>query len=589
MSTNQRITVGLTLERASNGKYLKNGATCILVNGRIRYAAAEARFTRSKHAGGFINSLEQGLTEIGVNLKSVDEIGVSTCTDKKLSPEKVSALTSGQLAAEKIVVAPHHRSHAYSAFIPSGFRRALILVMDAGGNIINGKTDKWWNVSREQMTSFVASRDDLTLYDRDFDKPRKAGFGEVYRAVTYYLGWPSYTYSANTMALAAYGDENAYPNLKFFDFKSGNVNSLVTNDPEDPVLMIARAASDQNVSLPSPKIKEDRFPEYGSNPHNSDYSNLARRLQDNFTTTLLDKVNCLVQQTDIKSLCIAGGVGLNCVANRDILDRTPIENLFVQPAAGDDGQALGNALYAYNSSSDLPESDQQFSVFLGPEYDLSADRLSDVPHFNLVSRSPRYSVWSPDDLTSEIAQRLADGEVIAWFQGKSEYGPRALGHRSILADPGDEALARRCHKVKNHREAFRPFAPSVLSDYASEYFDVARDFPYMIVIAEARDKAHRETPGVIHTDGTSRIHTVKKDNNPKFYKLIDEFRKLTSIPMLLNTSFNKSGDPIVETPKDAIKSFMKMSIDSLVIGNTLVSKAEKLVLQNKAKFAKDIY
>jgi carbamoyltransferase len=265
---------------------------------------------------------------------------------------------------------------------------------------------------------------------------------------------------------------------------------------------------------------------------------------------------------------MAGGVALNCVANGRVIRETPFKELFVQPAAGDAGGAVGVAHYVYNSLGKQPRGPAWTHAYLGPDYD-----DAEVREY-LDSQGAKYRVLSDDELVRETARLIAGGNVIGWFQGRMEFGPRALGARSILADPRDAKMRDTLNMKIKFREGFRPFAPSVLADKASEWFEIDCDSPYMLLVAQVRD-GKRCIPAVTHVDNSARLQTVTREASPLYYDLIREFERLTGVPVIINTSFNVRGEPIVCTPHDAYLCFMRTNMDHLVVGHCLLDKKEQ--------------
>jgi carbamoyltransferase len=265
---------------------------------------------------------------------------------------------------------------------------------------------------------------------------------------------------------------------------------------------------------------------------------------------------------------MAGGVALNCVANGRVIRETPMKNLFVQPAAGDAGGAVGVAHYLYNTIEKQPRSDGWTHAYLGPEF--SDAQCAEM----LEGAGARFETLEDADLLRKTAALLAEGNVVGWFQGRMEFGPRALGARSILADPRDPKMRDTLNMKIKFREGFRPFAPSVLADKASEWFDIDCDSPYMLLVAQVRE-GKRVIPSVTHVDNSARLQTVTREESPLYYDLIKEFEKLTGVPIVINTSFNVRGEPIVCTPKDAYLCFMRTNMDYLVVGHHLLDKKDQ--------------
>ena len=296
---------------------------------------------------------------------------------------------------------------------------------------------------------------------------------------------------------------------------------------------------------------------------------LAASVQVVTETILLRMARHLHAETGLKNLCLAGGVFLNCVAHSRILEETPYKNIFIQPAAGDAGGALGAAAFVYNSVLGKPRNCVMADAYLGPEFPQS--RVKKL----LAARGMKFSEYSVEGLQKHIAEKISEGKIIGWFQGRMEFGPRALGNRSILADPRNTAMPGLLNTRVKKREPFRPYAPSVLEERASEFFELDGKSPFMLLSPRVRAEKKSVIPAVVHADGTARVQTVSKDTNPVFWGLIKEFEKITGVPVVLNTSFNLRGEAIVCTPEDALDCFRRSDMDYLVLGNLAVEKERK--------------
>ena len=547
-------------------KKLKDGAICIIDgNGDIQLAIAEERVSRVKHDGGHELALEEAYKALPDLMKDVKIIVGSRCCEP-LSPKgPVSSPNDYVNNTWKTLIPSHHLSHAYSTFFSSPFPEALIAIIDAGGSLLESSNEgEWWKVSREQSSYYIGHGKDIKLIDRDFAGPSEAGLGEIFRAFTYYLGWHSYTYSANTMALAAYGNPNRFENVSLFTFRNGRLRSSVINTPLEPIRMISDWAEHSGVKLPPPRHPDDNII---GHQHEKDYYDLAAFVQRELEKALILKITYLSQKTGLAKLCIAGGVGLNCVANRKILDNTPITDIFIFPASGDDGQAVGNAYYGHYTLLDNERKIGGFSPYLGFKYEL---QINEVVTF-FEKEKADVLIAETTTPSRHAAELIFAKQIIGWYQGRSEYGPRALGNRSILSDPRSLRISERLRRCKK-RELFRPFAPSILEEEVDSFFDIPIPSPYMLLVAYAKPLARKLVPPVIHVDGTSRIQTVSKVNNPLYYELITHFKELSGIPLVLNTSFNSRGEPIVEKPTDAFKTFLEMDMDTLVIENIIIQK-----------------
>jgi carbamoyltransferase len=306
-----------------------------------------------------------------------------------------------------------------------------------------------------------------------------------------------------------------------------------------------------------------------TSPHRPEWEDLAWRVQEDAERILVARANWLHEKTGAKNLCLAGGVALNCVANMKIVAETPFENVWIQPAAGDDGIAIGCAYYGHHA---LKERTRRTFVmrdaFLGREYDRFDIEEAVRPAIVRLTTSRKRG----PDVIRDAARLLAAGKVIGWLQGRSEFGPRALGNRSILADPRRAAMKDHVNARVKHRQGFRPFAPAVLAERAGEFFEGEEESPFMLLVKRVRPEALDKVAAIAHVDGTARVQTVRKDDNPAFYALIHAFGEITGVPVLLNTSFNLRGEPIVETPIDAVETFLDCELDALVMHDWILRK-----------------
>lgn len=565
MSRDSPLILGINVGETRFGKELRDGGACVLEDGEVVVAIAEERVSRNKTDGGFRYAVEYCLEHTGLELTDFDKIAYSTCVEGARRPGLEDQLGVG---GSKLVPVNHHRSHAHSAFQVSGFDRAIVMVIDAGGNLLDeSASETWWKHEREQHSYFVGDGKDIELLDRDFERPLEAGAGEIYRAFTHYLGFGSYTNSGKTMALAAYGDPSRFDHAKIFDFDDGAITSRVRNIPHEPDEMISRYAEREGLDFGSPREPGEEITQL--------HRDIARFLQDELERILVRKVNYLQNETGLDNLVFAGGVALNCVANAELLENTGISGFFVQPAAGDQGQCLGNALYAYHELYDRDDSFEMSHVYFGKRYD--SDRsVSELINSNgLVAVEQRRS-----DVHELAAEKLASGNVVALFRGRSEYGPRALGNRSILADPRDESVLEKLNGIKS-RSDFRPYAPSVLRERVSDWFVEdwfdedstveERLSDFMIITGTVREEKRAEVPGITHVDGTARLQVVSETVNESYHDLISRFEEKTGVPMVLNTSFNRGGEPIVETPRDAVDCFVNTDIDYLILEDRMLT------------------
>jgi carbamoyltransferase len=525
-----------------------------LATGEVKMAIAEERVIRRKRAGGFKNSLGYALKKLNLTENDIDIIVYSSCCENIRNAHFINGRERVRSAA-----CNHHLSHALSVYLTSSFNKAIILVMDAGGQVLDeGAGSEWWRSRREQHSYFIARDDEIYLINGDFEEPETAGIGEVYRAFTHYLGWDSSRYANKTMALSAYGNRERFKNKRIFYFDdNGKMLSYMVNNPSDPINMVKEILVKYNINIsfrkPQEKILED-------------HRDLAAWLQAETENAIYQKVRYLVDETGINNVCFSGGVAYNCSAMGQLFQCAPKWNIYIHPASGDHGQCLGNAIYGHLLENKNWKRSVIFNPYLGGDEEITLVKIKQLTENYRKS----LLIFETANITEVVAELIEKGEIVAWFQGRSEYGPRALGNRSILADPRILANKQRINSLKG-RECFMPFAPRVLAECANDYFQ-CKESPYMTtafkVILDNKDKI----PAVVHYDDTARIQTVGKENNFMFYDLIYKFYLRTKVPLVLNTSFNGYGEPIVETLKDALKTFMKLDIKFLAAGQFLIEK-----------------
>ena len=553
--------IGANFGSTEKGMMLNDGGIALLNEDKL-LITSEERITRKKYAGGFKESLKRVLEREKLTIKDIDLFVFSSCCELPRKNNK----DIDNIPKEKIEIVPsHHLSHAYSTYYSSGFDESIIMVIDNEGNIIKdlGK-EKFYKNELEHMTYYVGKNNRVEFLERDEVEPNRIGIGDAYRYFTHYLGFPSYVYAGKTMGLAPYGRHEKYKDVRIFDFnkKTGKITCKIENNYEDCTKAVKKFFKDNyNIDIVNPRTPIDDITE--------EYEDLAYLIQSEIERILIEKVKYLIKKTGIKKLCIAGGVGLNSVANGKILKETDIEDIFIIPAAGDTGECLGNVYYGYYDILKQTKKINFSSPFLGFEYSDEEIKKELKKHDELIIK--KYKNYN--ELNRVVAKDLTNGKIIARFDEKSEFGPRALGNRSILMDPRKKENKDILNKRVKFRESFRPFAPTVLQEYKNEYFELEKDSPYMLLVGMV--KKPNEIPAVTHVDMSARVQTIKKEDNENYYDLINEFYKLTKVPVVLNTSFNINGEPIVETPEDAINSFLSTNIDELAIGQYLVKKREK--------------
>jgi carbamoyltransferase len=586
--------------------FYHDSAAALVVDGRVVAAAQEERFTRKKHDAAFPRrAVESCLTQAGLKPADLDWVGfydkpllkferlletylahapagfrsfaqaLPLWVREKLFLPRTMTRELGGAYKKRYVFAEHHETHAASAFYPSPFEEAAILTVDGVG--------EW------ATASFGVGRGASIELTHQLRFPHSLGL--LYSAFTYYCGFRVNSGEYKLMGLAPYG-EPRFTRLIFehlIDLKDDGSFRM-----DQSYFQYA-----QGLTMTSGKFHRlfggpPRPPE---SPLSQREMDLAASIQAATETILLRMVRHLHALTSLPNLCLAGGVALNCVANGLILREGPFERLWVQPAAGDAGGALGVALLIHHQLLDNPrtpvEPDGQSGSRLGPSY---SD--AQIERFLRSVDAPFERLDDDEALCDAVAEHLAEGAVVGWFQGRMEFGPRSLGSRSLLGDPRDPEMQTTMNLKIKFRESFRPFAPAVLVDRADDYFDMPRgsESPYMLIVAPVAEslridadsadlfgidklKVPRSTiPAVTHVDNSARVQTVDDARNPLFAQLLRAFERRTGCPVLINTSFNVRGEPIVESPADAYRGFLATGIDLLAIGHCLVRKADHRAL-----------
>ena len=598
--------------------YFHDSAAGLIEDGKIVYAAQEERFTRNKHDASFpINALKDLLRFNKLKLKDIDYIvffekpflkferlietyltfapkglkqflfSMPIWLKEKLFMKKeiIKQLRKidPRFSEKKIFFSEHHLSHAASAFFPSPFQSAIVLTADGVG--------EWATTSVG-----IGSKNKLSI-KKEINFPNSLGL--LYSAFTYYIGFKVNSGEYKLMGLAPFGkpiysdkikqylidvkDDGSFRlNQKYFNFATG---FTMTNENFNNLFGRTRR---------EPETKISKF-----------HMNIASSIQKVTEQILLKILKNLKAEYEINNLCLAGGVALNCVANGLIAKEKIFKNIWIQPAAGDAGGSIGSALAFWylhlKKKRIIGSSDEMNGSYLGPNF--SDEFIKE----SLDKIGAKYRKYKKTDVTKYIAKKLSKGNAVGWFQGRMEFGPRALGGRSILADPRNENMQKQLNLKIKFRESFRPFAPAVLEKYCASWFNLNSKSPYMLFVADINEKKviKKKTiqqslsiinqkrsviPGVTHVDYSARIQTVSKSLNKLFFELLNEFYKLTKTPILINTSFNIRGEPIVCTPTDAFKCFMGTKLDFLVIENFVLDKKrqnKKLLKNYKQKFDLD--
>jgi carbamoyltransferase len=549
-------------------------SACLLRDGEIAFAIAKERITREKHASGFHKEVvDYCLQAEGISLDDVDLI-VRNCyilpveeMETRLLPEQErETATRSPLFRPKsteVLTVSHHLAHAYSAFAVCPFEEGVVMVVDGVGSYRADVTelcpasDKASALARESESYYRFAGSSIEALKKVWLEPSRGflsdefynmpGLGALYsRAATYVFG--DWNKCGELMGLAPYGrPERVKPLL---EMSGGDLNVPAWGDEFDSPWLL------------------DSGRKWEDSPAMRHWEDLAWRVQDDCEKVLLARAAWLRETTGAKNLCLAGGVALNCVANGRIARESGFDNVWIQPAAGDDGIAIGCAYYGHLAIRKEPRSFVMTHAYLGVEF--KDDDVSDAiaaPIFRIETKRQR----SPN-ICRDTASALAEGDVVGWFQGRSEFGPRALGNRSILADPRQAEMKDILNKRVKHRQPFRPFAPIVLAARAKEVFEGDQDSPFMLMAMRVRPEWRAKIPAVVHVDGTARVQTVREDTNGPLYRLLREFEAITGVPVLLNTSFNVKGEPIVETPHDAVACFLATGIDRLVLHDLMIAK-----------------
>jgi carbamoyltransferase len=585
--------------------FYHDSAAALVVDGRVVAAAQEERFTRKKHDPSFpSNAVRYCLEASRGKLSEIDfvvfydkpflkferlletyvamapkgfrsfQLAIPLWLKEKLFQKSLLRKKLGEfgdIAADRLLFAEHHLSHAASAFFPSPFENAVVLTMDGVG--------EWATTS-----AAIGEGSRLEIF-QEIHFPHSLGL--FYSALTYYTGFKVNSGEYKVMGLAPYG-EPKYAKLI--------LDHLIDLKP-DGSFRLDMSYFDYCTGL---TMTNERFAKLFGQPVRTPdklltpfHMDVAASIQAVLDETVLRLTRSLASRTGARNLCLAGGVALNCVANGKILRDGKFDKIWIQPAAGDAGGAVGAALSAYHQFKGRPRiaaaSDGMSGAFLGPEF--SQGEIEQ----RLASAGARFSVVSEQEMIETTAKALADQLAVGWFQGRMEFGPRSLGARSILGDPRSPTMQKNLNLKVKYRESFRPFAPAVLREDVANWFELTCDSPYMLLVADVKKERRRtmtaeeealfgidklnvarsEVPAVTHIDYSARIQTVSRETNPLFHRLLMQFKALTGCPVLVNTSFNVRGEPIVCTPDDAFRCFMGNELDLLVVGNCVLHKRDQ--------------
>ena len=587
--------------------FYHDSAAAIIINGKIIAAAQEERFTREKHDSSYpFNAIEFVLSFSKLKISDLDAIVFfekpflkferlletyvamapkgfvqfskampvwinEKLFQKKLLLEMIKQHDEKFNDPKKIFFSEHHLSHAASAFFPSPFEEAIVLTADGVGE---------WATT----TVAIGKGNDLKI-KKEIHFPHSIGL--LYSAFTYYTGFKVNSGEYKLMGLAPYGDPK---------YKALIIDNLI-DIKNDGSFRLNQDYFNYTTGLTMTNEKFHNL--FGNKPRGSDekitqfHMDIASSVQTIIEEVMLKICSSLREEYKIPNLCLAGGVALNCVANGKILEQKIFDKIWIQPAAGDAGGSLGGALAYWHlelkNSREILNNDQMQGSYLGPIYsDLDIQKT-------LKDLGAKFDILDDKNLIEKTAKDLSNGNAIGWFQGRMEFGPRALGARSILGDPRSPTMQKNLNLKVKYRESFRPFAPSILREDLSEWFNLNNDSPYMLLVTNVNsskvkkiskqeeklfgiDKLNvnrSDIPAVTHVDYSARIQTVHKETNLKYYNLLNKFKEITKCPILVNTSFNVRGEPIVNTPEDAFRCFMGTELDMLVIGNCYLNKNDQ--------------
>ena len=588
--------------------YYHDSAAALIHDGEIIAAAQEERFTRKKHDAGFPkNAIIYALKEAKISLGQLDYIvfyekplltfdrlletylayapqglqsfisAMSVWLQEKLYLKTVVKKALAELGNCKpkqlppLLFGEHHQSHAASAFFPSPFEKAAVLCMDGVGE---WATTSLWLGEGNQLTP-----------QWEIDFPHSLGL--LYSAFTYYTGFKVNSGEYKLMGLAPYGQP------KYVDLILHNLLDL----KDDGTFRLNMKYFNYTTGLTMTNKLFDRL--FGAPPRQPEAAltqremDIAASIQQVTEEIVLKLANTAQKELGVDYLCLAGGVALNCVSNGRLLRESKFKDIWIQPAAGDAGGAIGAALSVWHQYLEKPRqtngSDKMKGSYLGPRF-----RPDEIQQY-LDDVRAVYRHFNESELCKTVAEILAKGNVVGWFQGRMEFGPRALGDRSIIGDPRNKKMQSVMNLKIKYRESFRPFAPSVLADKVSDYFELDHNSPYMLLVAEVKEELRvamteeqkqlfgieklniprSQLPAITHVDYSARVQTVHPETNPRYYQLISEFQRLTGCGVLVNTSFNVRGEPIVCTPEDAYRCFMRTEMDYLVLENYVLAKTDQ--------------
>lgn len=538
---------------------------CLIKNGEVIAALAQERLDRIKHSQSMsipFETIDAILKYCGLNVTDISCIGLSHVAIEDhavLNLYKKEFFEHYKCSYVPFYFVPHHDAHAYAVYFSSGFKESLVLVSDGGGDFVDGK--------QESETMYIAKGETITKISRrlqniavrhmkdpinhllpfmpTYVQKLEMSLARKYSQITHLLGFRSGE-EGKTMGLASYGNPLIdYSNLSYknLDF------SLTYGD------MIQEIFALQNLSGKSFK-----------NFLNEKAADIASTVQIYTEQALISIIKSFLTKYPCKNLCLSGGIFLNCLANHKILEQCNIDNLFILPASGDDGQALGSAYYAYVQQYGMSQTFKIELPYLGLSY--TDEEILEM----ITAKGLQFQKYDDDSLSKQIATYIKENKIIGFHRGRTEIGPRALCHRSILANPTNPQMKDILNQRVKHREEFRPFAPTVTTEEQFKYFDLNCSSDYMLLATTVKKEFRSSLASITHIDNTARIQAVSSECEPFVHMLLEDVKKLIGYPVLLNTSFNVAGQPIVESPLDALNTFLATNIDILILGNYVINK-----------------
>jgi len=570
--------------------YHANASAAIVCDGQLVAAVEEERFNRVKYAAGFpAAAIRYCLKEAGLTLADVDHVAVPRNPYARLGTKLFYAIRMPSFARERIKVlakftgipealaaafdsdpeklkaqfhrVEHHVAHLASSFYCSPFEEAALLSADGLGDFASSM----WGAGlgpRMNVRGAIAFPHSLGLY---------------YSAITQYLGFLKFGDEYKVMGLGAYGEPEYLKDFRKIVHSNGSRFALALKyfthhrtGPEmswaeaDKTPVLGRLFSEELPKHLGPERKPEETIEQR-------HKNLASSLQARLEEVYLGMLRRLGEQTQLKSVCLAGGVAFNCVANGKITAETPFENVYVHPAAGDAGLAVGAAFYVWHQVLGKPRSFVMEHAYWGPSFSVEETQHA-IEKAKLPQNGFTVAQLDEENLLRRTAKTIGEGQILGWFQGRAEWGPRALGNRSIVADPRRPEMKEVLNQRIKHREIFRPFAPSILAEAAGDWFENSHPSPFMTMAYSVRPEKRDKIPAPTHVDGTGRLQTVTKTANPRYWRLIKEVERQTGVPVVLNTSFNDN-EPIVCKPQEAIDCFLRTQMDALVLEDFLITKS----------------